>query len=349
MRTANRRRFLYFALGAGAAAGLGVRTMFRGQEQSPLAELDSSRDSLVEFQRSSSALGSEVSITALHHDPEIARQAVDQAFDELELVEELMSIYRPHSQLCELNRAGRLAGPHPYLLEVLRAAQALSRRTDGAFDVTVQPLWQLFAEADREGRLPTAAEITRQRSKVDWKCLKAAPDSVQLRKHGAAVTLNGIAQGFAADRVAAVLRRNGIRHALVNTGEMAAIGGKNASAAWRVGIQHPRRADAFVSLAALKDRCLATSGDYATTFGGDAQFNHIFDPRTGLSPTELASVSVAARTGLEADALSTAAFVLGPEKGFELIRATPGADALMILKNGRTLVSAGFPICEGNG
>ncbi len=110
-----------------------------------------------------------------------------------------------------------------------------------------------------------------------------------------------------------------------------------------MGIQHPRIEDAYISVAKLDGRCLATSGDYATSFSPDHRDNHIFDPRTGKSPTELASVSVLAESGLVADGLSTALFVLGPEQGLRLIEATPGADALFVLKDGRTLATRGFP------
>jgi thiamine biosynthesis lipoprotein len=93
----------------------------------------------------------------------------------------------------------------------------------------------------------------------------------------------------------------------------------------------------------LQGRCLATSGDYATAFSDDFRLNHLFDPRTGRSPESLASVSIAAPTGMAADALSTAVFVLGPRRGLALVDSTPGADALFVLKNGRMLKTEGFP------
>jgi thiamine biosynthesis lipoprotein len=139
------------------------------------------------------------------------------------------------------------------------------------------------------------------------------------------------------------LRKQGIRHALVDTGEIGTLGGKADEAPWSVGIQHPRRPDAYVALAKLRGRCLATSGDYASSFSPDHAQNHLFDPRTGRSPGELASVSVAARTATEADAVSTAVFVLGVGRGLKLIHDTREADALLVLKDGRTLATAGFP------
>jgi thiamine biosynthesis lipoprotein len=129
----------------------------------------------------------------------------------------------------------------------------------------------------------------------------------------------------------------------VDVGELAAIGDKPPGQRWKVGIQHPRVADAFVAVAMLKDRGLATSGDYETAFTADKQYNHIFDPATGRSPTEFSSVSIAAPTAAEADGLSTALFVLGFEKGMRELKSREGVDALFVFKDGRIASTNGFP------
>jgi thiamine biosynthesis lipoprotein len=166
---------------------------------------------------------------------------------------------------------------------------------------------------------------------------------IHLKGSGTAVTLNGIAQGFATDRALEALAAGGVRHALVNTGEIGAMGRRRDGGLWTIGIQHPRHQDAFIRRAHLDGRCVATSGDYGTTFSPDRVHNHIFDPFTGRSPKEFQSVTVLASTGLEADALSTTVFVTGLERGIELIESTPGADALFVLKNGETKATNGFP------
>ncbi|MHC4993647.1 MAG: FAD:protein FMN transferase [Planctomycetota bacterium] len=293
--------------------------------------------------RTDHALGSAVTLTALHHDESAARAALDAAFDELERVEDLMSVYRSDSQLGRLNATGRLDRPHPYLLEVLRHAQAVARRSRGAFDVTVQPLWRLYREAQRAGAAPSAKAIESARALVDYRELRVTGRRVELRRDGARVTLNGIAQGFAADRVMRVLRERGVEHAIIDTGEIAPLGARADGDPWKVGIQHPRRPDACLALAALRGRCLATSGDYATVFSDDHERHHLFDPRTGRSAGALASVSVVAPTAMAADALSTAVFVLGPAGGAELISRTPGADALLVTKDGSAKATPGFP------
>jgi thiamine biosynthesis lipoprotein len=292
--------------------------------------------------RTSRALGAAVSITVLGVPEPRANRAIDAALAEIETVETVMSLYRPDSQLCRLNRNGVLDRPHPYLVEVLVAARETSRLSDGAFDVTVQPLWQLFSTCRKDGRLPSESEIAAARRSVVWRGIECSADRVRLLDPVTAVTLNGIAQGFAADRAVAALRSHGVEHALVNTGEIGSVGAKPDGRDWTAGIQHPRVPDAYVSLAALRGRSLATSGDYATKFAADFSKNHIFDPRTGESPGETASASIAAPTAMQADALSTAAMVLGVDQTLALIAQLPDVDALLVRKDGRVQRTIGF-------
>lgn len=243
-----------------------------------------------------------------------------------------MSLYRGGSQICRLNRDGALAQPDARLLEVLRCATEIAEKSGGAFDITVQPLWALA------GKDADAAAL----GLVDWRRVRFDERRVVLGA-GMAITLNGIAQGYAADAAMRVMRAHGVRHALIDAGELGAMGRSRGREPWSAGIQHPRAADAFAAVARLEDCCLATSGDYETAFSADFSRHHIVDPRSGRSPGELASVSVAAPTAMIADALSTAAFVLGAERGLALLREFPGSDALLITKNGRRLATPGFP------
>jgi thiamine biosynthesis lipoprotein len=320
----NRRRFIALAIGAGSLLGLG------GIPPKRLARVE----------RKSWALGADVSLVVYHEDRASAERALSDAFKALDDIENVLSLYRPQSQICCLNRDGVLAQPHPDLVQVVQSAIAWSRLTAGAFDPTVQPLWKLYAQ----GGVPDSDRIQATRQLVDWRKVEVDTQLVRLGP-GQEVTFNGIAQGFAADRVRDVLKAHGIRYALANTGELGAISHKPEGETWRIGIQHPRNPDAYVALAELDDRFLATSGDYETKFSEDFSSNHIFDPATGRSPTTLSSVTVIAPTGLDADALSTAIFVLGPDKGLELARSRPGVEALMVLKDGDLVSTPSFPRC----
>ena len=298
---------------------------------------------LKKVRRVSRALGTEVALTVLHPNAAQAETAIAAAFSELDEIENVMSLYRPHSQICQLNRTGSLRSPDMRLLTVLNCAHRISALTEGAFDITVQPLWEAFHQASLEKRYPGDAEILAIRKRVGWRKVVISPGTVSLEGEGTAITLNGIAQGFAADRVAALFARAGIEHALIDCGEIHALGTTERDAPWKVGIQHPRDESAYVSIAGLSGRCLATSGDYATRFDGTFRSNHLFDPGTGRSPKQLASVSVAAPTAMEADALSTAISIAGVERGEKLMKGLPGVDAMLVLKSGRTLRTEEFP------
>jgi FAD:protein FMN transferase len=294
-------------------------------------------------QRTAWALGSDVSFTVVGLNERAANRAIDAALMEIETVEQTMSIYRPDSQLSQLNRERVLRQPHPYLVTVLQMANRTARETGGAFDVTVQPLWQLNSQAKLNGTIPSAAELADARNKIDWRKVLVTPGEVRLLEPVEAITLNGVAQGYALDRAIAALQANGAVNALIDTGEISSLGTKAVNDPWTSGIQHPRVSDAYVAVADLDGRALATSGDYETSFSADFARNHIFDPRTGESPRELASVTIVAPTGLQADVLSTAAMVLGKERTLALVARLPNVDALLVDKTGEVFSTPGFP------
>lgn len=293
---------------------------------------------LTRVARKSRAFGAEVSFIVYHEDRVKAEGAITEALAALDQLEDLLSLYRPHSQICQLNREGILRQPHADLLQVVQCALDWARLTNGAFDPTVQPLWSLHAS----GMNGENEEIENARHLVNWKQVHLDASEIRLGP-GQEITLNGMAQGFAADRVRAILESHGVRHALVDTGEFGACGRKPDGKPWQIGIQHPRVREAYAAMAGLSDRFLSTSGDYETKFREDFSSYHIFDPATGRSPTELSSVTVLAPTGLEADALSTAIFVLGPARGIELAISRSRIDAFLVLKNGEVLFTPNFP------
>jgi thiamine biosynthesis lipoprotein len=290
------------------------------------------------------ALGTDVVFTVFHGDQQVAELAIDEASARIEHIERLMSLYRPDSQLSILNRKGVLRNPHPDLLSILRKARELSKLTQGAFDITVQPLWDLYAKCLRRGTLPTAEDIRTVRQKVGWQHVHIQPDLIRMNKAGVQVTLNGMAQGLAADVAQQALKARGIEHALIDAGEFSAVGPPLRKGAWHIGIKHSRKPTERLCKTGLRDRCLSTSGDYETRFSDDYRHHHLFDPRTGVSPTELSSVSVAAPNALEADALSTAIFILGVNKGKQLVESMDQVDALLVTKTGRVERTQGFAV-----
>ena len=254
------------------------------------------------------ALGAQVTLR-LHH-PEAARLAA-LAMDEIARLERIFSLYLPDSALARLNRDGALAEPPFELLECLTQAGAVHAASGGRFDPTVQPLWAAEAAALQRGAALGADERAAVRALVGWSGVRLSPQAIALRP-GMALTLNGIAQGFIADRVAALLADHGLTRALIDTGEMVAL----PEGRWPVGL--PGGGEVT-----LQGRALATSAPLGMTFGGDGVTSHILDPRSGrpLRP-RWRSVTVSAPRAALADALSTALCLTDTRAEAEAICAT---------------------------
>ena len=320
------------------AASLGTMAVGVGADLGPVQP----RGQL--FTGATLAFGTTVTVSLIHDDAGQAEAAIRAALEQATEVDRLMSIYNPASQVFQLNRDGVLEHPHPHLLDVLRHAHALSELTRGAFDITVQPLWQAFRAAANGQALPTRAQRADARARVGWLGVTVDDGTVSLRKKGAAITLNGLAQGYAADLAMAAVRARGIDRALLDTGEFCARGHNGALQPWTLGVLDPRDPDTLAAVLQVDGRCVATSGDYASTFTPDFVHHHIFDPATGDSPQELASVTVLAPSALQADGLSTAFMVMGARKSHALASRLAGVDVMTINKRGVVWKSPTFPL-----
>lgn len=265
------------------------------------------------------ALGAKAEMTLVHLDEARARQMIRLAVDEIERLENVFNLYRSNSELARLNRDGRLEAPSPDLVTLLSTASRYSELTDGAFDVTVQPLWHLYAEhfskagADPDG--PSEAAIETAKSLVDYRAIELAPAEIRLTRPDMAITLNGIAQGYITDRVADLLRAHGIGQTLIDLGEIRALGHRPNGRPWRVVIDG--RADHHAI--DLVDRAIATSSPAGTAFDRTGRFHHLFEPATGRPAAAGRQISVIADRATTADALSTT-FSIMPEKKLASIK-----------------------------
>ena len=287
------------------------------------------------------AFGTTVSITLEAPDAATAEAAFASGFDEIRALDRLTSLTRGDSQIFQLNRDGVLANPDPALMEMLAMADALHAATDGAFDVTIQPMWLALDRAAKRGGWPNESELRALSARVDQRQLIVERDRVAFAKPGMAVTLNSLARGLAADRVEAALRRSGIENAIFDTDVLGSLGSRPDGEVWRARVRDPRRADGDVGIADIAG-CLATSGDYQYFWSPDFERHHIVDPRSGASPRDFSSVSVLARSGLAADALSTAVFLVGAARSRGLL-ARFDAEALFVSKSGAVTRTSGFP------
>jgi thiamine biosynthesis lipoprotein len=285
------------------------------------------------------ALGSLASIEIRHADPARAQALLAAAIEELERLESILSLYRPQSALSRLNRDGILRDPPFDLVRVLDQAQRFGDLSAGRFDVTVQPLWNLYAahfmKPDADPRGPAAELIHAAASCVDYRAVAVDADRIRFARPGMQVTLNGIAQGYITDRIADLFRGAGLDHVLVDLGEVYAIGTRDSRQPWNVGIEDPLNRNTLLAELPLADAALATSGGYGFRFDPAGRFHHIFDPATGACPQRYASVSVVASNATAADALSTAANLMAPEAVERMLQQAGALRALVVDAAGR--------------
>ncbi|MBI1296604.1 FAD:protein FMN transferase [bacterium] len=263
------------------------------------------------------------------------RAAIEATFAAMQRLIALFDYRRPDSTLSMLNRDGIVYDAPTEFTALLALAQTIGAQSAGAFDVTVQPL----LDARRRGEADLAPLLTL----VDYRRLHVDSRSIYLETSGMAVTLDGLAKGRVIDEAVASLRSLGYDHVLVEAGgDLAGRGSRIDAQPWRVGLAHPRNSSALLTTVNLVDAALATSGDYMNYLAQDFSAHHIVDPRTGISPSDLAAVTVLAPTATEADALSTALMVLGVERGKALLAQHPDTAALFVTKSMEEIQTEGF-------
>lgn len=286
------------------------------------------------------ALGAPASIQLYHADAARAQAAIGAALDELRRLEAIFSVYRADSALASLNRDGVLEDAPTDLMRLLGRALTLAEISDGVYDPTIQPLWQLyfrhFTAADPDPAGPTANQIEAALALVDWRTVEVDEGRrrIAFARPGMGLTLNSGAQGYITDRVAEVLRAHGFDRVLVDMGEPRALSAKPDGSAWRIGIANPADPARTVATLELVDRCIATSGGYGTLFDPAGRFTHLIDTRTGRTAPVHEGVSVIATTGAIADGLATAMLMAPPERRQAILRAAGGLQAIYVTPQG---------------
>lgn len=313
-----RRRFIRIAA---AAAGASLLSGTAG-----------TRTTLVELRHwQGIALGADASLQVFHPDPVEAERLIALSLDEVRRLEGIFSLYRNDSALVRLNRNGSLDAPPPELVELLSISAQFSRLTGGAFDVTVQPLWDLYAQhfsaRDADPAGPSAEVIAAALALVGYDTVHVEPAKIRIAKPGAKITLNGIAQGYATDRVTDLLRAAGCEHTLVDMGEIRCIGDHPAHRPWDVALRDPRDGSRSLGSVLLSDMSIATSSGLGTPFDATGRFNHIFVPSKGTCASRYLSVSVKTARATTADALSTAFSLMPMPAAARVLAASGGGEA----------------------
>ena len=271
-----------------------------------------------------------------------AAEALHAVGQEAERLEGMLSRFMPESDIAVINKSAGLAccSVGPETCSVLSCAVELSAACQGIFDVTIGPLVDLWGIGHGALRPPTDAQIHQALLLVDYRDLLLDPvhQTAGLGRAGQSIDLGGIGKGYAADRFIQLFKEYGVSSAFTNIGgNVATLGARPDGVAWRVGIQHPRQPYSLIGLVSVNDKAVVTSGDYQRFFthGDGNRYHHILDPATGYpARSGLAGVTVVADNSgngsMIADALSTAVFIAGPDRGLALISRYSGVEALLV-------------------
>ncbi|OQX57629.1 hypothetical protein B5M50_05505, partial [candidate division KSB1 bacterium 4484_219] len=297
-------------------------------------------------------MGTYVSISVYDGDKSNVQvqQAVEKAFERMRQIELKTSAQIHESELAKLNRA---AGLRPMkvsadLYQVLQQAVKIGELSRGAFDVTIGVETDLWNFDPDNPTIPTKEEIDKLLPLVNFRLISLEDSSVYLPFPGMKINLGGIAKGFAVDAAISVLQQNGVTDALVDAGgDLRTIASAWTAGKRRVWIRHPRKSDGFFGYFPLDSGSVATSGDYQQyLILNGVRFHHILNPRTGLPARDCVSVTILADNTMDADALATAVFVLGPQKGLNLIESLDAVEGVIIFLKQKNqlgyLVSSGL-------
>lgn len=289
------------------------------------------------------AMGTVIEITLIDDDEEAASKAALQAFQEIKRIEILMSRFLGSSDVTRINRSAGVewVKVSPETAEVIKKAKEISELSEGGFDITVGPLTELWRKAREKKIPPPAEEVKEKLDLVNFKNIEMDQERrVFLKKRDMAIDLGGIAKGYGVDRAFDVLRSLGYKKLIVNAGGDLRAGGLKDNQPWSIGIQNPRESEKMLTRISVSNMAVATSGDYERFFIYEGKrYHHIFNPKNGFPTEGCQSVTIVAKDCITADALATAVFVLGPEKGYSLCQKLDGVDCLIVDKEGKIIIS----------
>jgi thiamine biosynthesis lipoprotein len=299
------------------------------------------------FRWQGEVLGALSELTLWHTDAALVQRTMVRVRGEIARYERIFSLYQPDSEISRLNREGALVRPSAELRGLVGESQRISVLSDGAFDISVQPLWRLYeahfwSQSDiHPDILSRAFDVARDL--VDFRNIDAGASRIAFARPGMGITLNSVAQGFITDAIADLLRNEGFERAVVDLGEFHTLGRHPDGHPWRIGIRNSLAGNSSAEGTAdgsiartveLEDMALAVSGGYGTTFEPTGQFHHIFDPHTGASANGLVDVAVIGPRATAANGLSTAICVAGEARAAALLAAYPGTRAIVTRPDG---------------
>ncbi len=299
------------------------------------------------FKRQQMLMGTIVEITAISIEEEKADLAITAGFKEIRRLEEMMSTYIDESEISKVNREAGIEGVKvdQELFDVVKTSLKVSENTGGGFNIAVGPAIKLW-DIGGEERLPAENELESIKPVIDYKEISLDEEGRKLflRKTGMEIDLGGIAKGYAADRTEEIIKGLGIKDGIIAVaGDLKVFGKRPDKKPWKVGIRHPRKEGTILAEIELSDEAISTSGDYERYFIKDGvRYHHILDPVTLQPARECQSVTIIAKSGITADAYATGIFIMGTERGMELIERLPDIEGVIVDKDGKVHISSGL-------
>ena len=297
------------------------------------------------MERTEAIMGTRCYVELWADDPAKGDEAIDAVMAELRRIDNLMSHYKPESQLSQINAHAneRPVQVDKELFDLIKLSTHYSQITEGAFDINYASVGYLYNYPLHVH--PSEQQIKQALPAVNWRnmLLDEEHHTVRFEHPGMRIDLGGIGKGYAVDRGIDLLKARGITHALVTAGGDSRIIGDRFGRPWLVAIRHPDNPKKVVTRIPLSDSAVSTSGDYERYFDEKGvRYHHIIDPRTGHSASKVRSATILAPTATQTDGMSKTAFVLGAEKALEIINRLPEYDAVFVLPDGRVLYSNGL-------
>ena len=294
----------------------------------------------ITIKRSKFLLGAIVEIQIRDSDNHKAEEVISEAFNEVQRIDKLLSIYDSESPICKINNSrDSIINVDEEVFDLMQKCDLFWKLCSGSFDISIGSVSSTWGFDKGNPAIPSHEEIIKALKNSGWEDV-GFPDKNKLKKHkGVKFDFGAVAAGYAADKAIEVIAKSGITDALVNTGgEIRGIGDD-----WTIGIQHPRIGGQILEKLKLHGKAVSTSGDYQQYFEENGKrYNHIMNPKDGYPAPDCQSVTVIADNTLTADALSTGIFVLGPVKGLELAESLKDVEAYIVDSRGQILQSSGF-------
>jgi thiamine biosynthesis lipoprotein len=299
---------------------------------------------LYKVSKSHLGMGTFINIMAFHPSQGEAEESIGRAFAEINRLTAFMTRFETTSYIGHLNSHGLLKDPPAEVMEVLSSSLLYHRLSGGTFDITIKPVVDLYLESFRVNHGPPSSQTIKEAmEKVGSQHIKLTKTSVSFGRSGMEVTLDGIAKGYIVDRAMDLLRQQEIQHAMINAGgDILVYGGKGEGKPWKIGVQDPWNRKGQVDVVALNNGAIATSGNYEVFFDREKLFHHLIRPNSGNPAPDTASVTIRAASCMEADAVATSVYVMGPLRGDQFIRQLPSIEGLVINSQGKKMVSTGW-------